>query len=133
MEEDTGDGVDDHGGDTDGGDTHAGGVSIGDNDVGAVSGGGDMGGQDWNFSLESLTLVAVFDCGHGGDAGSVLDLNGVTFGKWRGGDCKARGWSFSTVAFTSSTNLLLIPSFNIHSSSTLPSTFRTINTFSSSP
>ena len=84
VEEDAGDGVDDHGGDTDGGDTHAGGVNSGDNDVGIVSGGGDIGGEDWNFSTLSFVsplLIEIFDSGHVGDAGNgAVDLNGKLTG-----------------------------------------------------
>ena len=82
VEEDTGDGVDDHGGDTEGGDTHAGGVKSGDSAVGVVSGGGDIGGEeDCNFSMLSFEspppLIEVFDSGLGGDTGSGgIDLNG---------------------------------------------------------
>ena len=89
VEEDTGDGVDDHGGDTEGGDTHAGGVKSGDSAVGVVSGGGDIGGEeDCNFSMLSFEsppppLIEVFDSGLGGDTGSGgIDLNGITFVKW---------------------------------------------------
>ena len=51
VEEDTGDGVDDHGGDTDGGDTHAGGVNCGVNDVGDVV---DLYELNYFFAIEKL-------------------------------------------------------------------------------